>query len=180
MIILSPGLESNLLIQECIKKELEFFCYYDCNHARRQIGDCCCRVELWSNLAKDKQWLAFPMTEMGNSQHYKATINTSQLPVGDYEFTLRFAAASKEPCWSWYGRPGQNGIIRIVPRSAATAAGTAVPQLLRLVEKRHCVDHTQLFHFQTQGNNTNVLKTSFSLGSVKPSIHNYIALLRKG
>lgn len=173
MIILSPSLESNILIQERIKKELEFFCYYS-NHAHK--GDC--RVELWSNLTKDKQWSAFPMTEIGNSQHYKVTVNVSHLPVGDYEFTLRFAAAavtSKEPpCWSWYGRPGQNGIIRIVPRSIPEMTDVPVP--LRLVEK-HCVDHTQLFHFQTQGN---PLETSFSLGSVKPSIHHYVALLRKG
>lgn len=170
MIILSPGLESNFLIQECIKKELQFFCYY--NHAS-QYGDSC-RIELWSNLTADKQWSGFLMSQIGNSQHFTAIVNTCHLPLGDYEFTLRFAATSKEP-WSWYGRPGQNGHIRIVPRSIPVDVPSfaAVPQLY-LVEK-HCVGHTKLRHFRNQGD-----FHSFSLGSVDPSIHHYVALLRKG
>lgn len=144
---LYPDVCSNLILK---RHGLRFFCYAS--------PDYC--IQVWSNMTADKTWTHFEMTSV-KANEYTLSINTADLPFGDYEYTLRYALDNQD--WSWYGNMGQNGRVRVVPSTEITLP-TTLPCLAQ-----HNVNNTHLWYFKTQ-------ITSFSLGA----IHHYAALIRKG
>ncbi|KAI7907079.1 raffinose synthase or seed imbibition protein Sip1-domain-containing protein [Cokeromyces recurvatus] len=172
-ILLAPNLCSRIIIQQHQEKYLHFFCYSSIE----------CYIELWTNLSPKKYWIGIPFTQSNNHDYY-LKVDTTHLPLDDYEFTLRFAITNDNPKqWCWLGKPNENGIIRIVHHdntipyiTAPTFA--AIPQLKFVAKEHFSMTTTDLWHFKTQKYSSN--NTCFSLGRLNHPIHSYIAFIRKG
>lgn len=176
---LSPDLSSSLIINHYNKSSIKFHCYSPIER----------HIELWTNFSQKRKWVGIPFTQQpGSNAEYLLQLNTFHLPVGNYEYTLRFSApldaANKDqdedkkdlPYWFWYGKPDQNGIIRIVQptKDAPTAPSFASVPQLRFVAKEHTDNIADLWHFRTQS------EEPFSLGKLNHPIHRYVSLIQKG
>jgi hypothetical protein len=171
-LLLSPNISSKLIVRLGQRKALQFYCYspkeYD--------------IELWTNLSDNTEWTGLAFTKVRPSEYF-LDVNTSHLLVRDYEFTLRFKSCNDDTHhpWNWYGKPGENGIVRIIPHSAniPTSLPLIVPQL-QLVAKEQ-VDDTSLWHYSTTPiKEPSCVTTSFPLGKMDHSIHSYVSLIQKG
>ncbi|CEP15127.1 hypothetical protein [Parasitella parasitica] len=149
-LLFSPDLSSSLIINQKKKSYITFYCY---SSAER-------RIELWTNLSQNGKWAGIPFTQQRDSpDEYTLKLSTCKLPPGKYEYTMRYSAAllnkletnSVHDCWLWYGKPNQNGVIRIVQRTSDTPTAPSfakVPQLC-FVAKEHG-NPADLWHFRTR------------------------------
>ena len=175
----SPDLSSSLIINQYSKSSIKFHCYSPIER----------HIELWTNFSQKRKWVGIPFTQQyGSDSEYLLQLNTFHLPVGNYEYTLRFSApldaTNKDqdedkkdiPYWFWYGKPDQNGTIRIVQpiKDAPTAPSFASVPQLRFVAKEHTDNIADLWHFRTQS------EEPFSLGKLNHPIHRYVSLIQKG
>jgi hypothetical protein len=172
-LLLTPNTSSKLIISQYQRKSLQFYCYspkeYD--------------IELWTNLSDKTAWTGLAFIQVRPNEYFLG-VNTSDLLPGDYEFTLRFKSPNHRTSWHWYGRPGQNGIVRIIPYAKnlpTTPTFDAVPQL-RFVAKEH-MSGADLVHYSTlskEAGSSGATIASFSLSKIDQSIHGYVSLIRKG
>ncbi|GAN08591.1 glycoside hydrolase family 36 protein [Mucor ambiguus] len=149
-IILAPDLASSLIIQQYNKSPVKFYCY---SLTKK-------RIELWTSLSQGEKWIAIPFTQQHtSSSHYEYSLqlNTFHLAPGRYEYTLRYSKKLEssynddEPCWSWYGKPGQNGKICIAPHATdppMAPSFACVPQLKFVAKEQNDIVH--LWHFRSQ------------------------------
>lgn len=171
LLILTPSISSKLIIGQ-YQRNIQFYCYSSIEYD----------IELWTNLSDKTVWTGLAFTKIRVSE-YALNVNTSQLFPQDYEFTLRFK--SHNSSWQWYGKPGQNGIIRIRAHSnhpPKTPVFAAIPQLHFVAKEEK--DGAYLWHFNAY-QSTNIRSSpcsigSFVLGRIDHLVHSYTLLIRRG
>ncbi|KAI8969309.1 raffinose synthase or seed imbibition protein Sip1-domain-containing protein, partial [Mycotypha africana] len=190
-ILLTPDIDVDIIITGYEQRfPLRFYCY--CSNID-------CQVELWTNIptAVEKEWKGVPFSEIADQpQHYQLDLDILHVPPGVYEFTLRFIVPTAEqeqqssimPQWVWYGKPGQNGILRILPCPTANIFEspilyTTLPELklvnaFEKTERRGTNSDDLLLvlhHFRAQSSSSCI-----PLHQMNHPLHSYVAFIRKG
>lgn len=156
MVLLSPSIDCNIVIQH--KQPIVFYCIateYDC-------------VELWSNLTRSKEWASFSFKKQ--KEGYQLVIHTYNLPPDIYEFTLRYKKQT-DTQWSWYGKLGQNGYIRLAQDHLSNKC---LPRLDWVAS-----DSSRGIHLEHFSAPIREEHGQMHLGEIG-AMHSYVSYLRKG
>ncbi|KAG1172996.1 hypothetical protein G6F71_005969 [Rhizopus microsporus] len=97
-------------------------------------------------------------------------IHTYDLPPDNYEFTLRFKKQTDDQ-WSWYGKPGQNGHIRLAKDHLSTECLPHLDWIANETSRGFHLDHFSAPIREKRG--------QMHLGRVGP-MYSYVSYLRKG
>lgn len=97
-------------------------------------------------------------------------IHTHDLPPDNYEFTLRFKKQTDDQ-WSWYGKPEQNGHIRLAKNHLSTKCLPHLDWVASETSRGFHLDHFSAPIREKQG--------QMHLGRVGP-MYSYVSYLRKG